>query len=432
MARLIEEQEVGPFDVEAYRRHGSLLLREMGEDRRQQPFHGTRLRREPRHTRDVQMCGFRTEEKIGVQVDGRLHGAGAIQSDRDRGPRRRIEIAVHSQRDRDVFIRRECDGTHRHGLQRLFRDLAEHVRRVESDLRALRWRHGCAVRRAIMTEDVVDRRQQVRVAEPFHDHAVHARQQPVHGGRRVDAYDRADAAGRVHRRPEMELVRRVGLLLRGDDAPQQPLLAHWIARRNSSQSLIPYTILSQRPSGSASGSASASTQRETSSARAATVPALFPESAHSTRTSPQRGSRAPASRNRRYQLMTAVRVRGLTRVTLERSPARSENSVSRPSPWTYSCWCVFTTPTTSGERATSALSLIPPSTKSSPSPARTQSSASSRSSALRCRWTAVSAASWSANGWIDSMSRFALVSNTSTPLSTSADRARSGSRPRGA
>lgn len=54
------------------------------------------------------------------------------------------------------------------------------------------------------------------------------------------------------------------------DARRSALGAQHTARKNSSQSLTPYTILSHRASGSASGLASASTHRDTSSARSVT------------------------------------------------------------------------------------------------------------------------------------------------------------------
>ena len=104
--------------------------------------------------------------------------------------------------------------------------------------------------------------------------------------RAFDAHDRADADGRIQRRPEMEFVRRVGLSLGGDDAAERRRARLWMeqttmqsenrscsagirsaarhhitARRNSSQSRIPYTMLSHRASGNATGETSARIRR---------------------------------------------------------------------------------------------------------------------------------------------------------------------------
>jgi Amt family ammonium transporter len=71
----------------------------------------------------------------------------------------------------------------------------------------------------------MQRRLQIGVREAFRDHAVNARQHPSHGPLRFHAHDRPDADRRIERRPEVELVRRVGLLLGGDDAPDYSTLA---------------------------------------------------------------------------------------------------------------------------------------------------------------------------------------------------------------
>ena len=137
LAGLIEEAEVGTLHVEADRRDRSLLLRKVREDRAQDPFDRARLRREAGHAGDVQVRRFGSEEKIGIEVDRRVGAAGAIHADRNSGARSFLEIAVHAQRDGDVGVVGEKDLAHRHRLQRLLGQLAQHRGRVETNLRAL-------------------------------------------------------------------------------------------------------------------------------------------------------------------------------------------------------------------------------------------------------------------------------------------------------
>src|SRR5687768_12973464 len=104
------------------------------------------------------------------------------------------------------------------------------------------------------------RRLQIGVAEAFDDYSVDVRDVTIDRVRAVDSHDGSDSDGTIERCPEMELVRSVGLSLSRDDSSER--LGHEIALRNSSASRIPYAILSQRPSGSASGAPSARSQRD--------------------------------------------------------------------------------------------------------------------------------------------------------------------------
>ncbi len=167
------------------------------------------------------MGGFGTEQKVGVEIDGRVDAAGAIHADGDRGARVVAEVAVHAQRDGDVVRVSEEDAAHRDGLQRLLRHLAQHCGGVQPDLGAFGGRERRAVGGAVVAEDVVQRRQQIGVAEALDDDAVDARDLAVHRMGRVDPDDRPDADGRVERGPEVKLVRRVRLALGGDDAAER-------------------------------------------------------------------------------------------------------------------------------------------------------------------------------------------------------------------
>src|SRR6202165_502176 len=138
-------------------------------------------------------------------------------------------------------------------------------------------------------------RLEIRVAEALDDDPVDVRNLPIHRLRPIHADNRADADGRVDRRPEMKLVRGVGLPLRRDYASQ--CFAHEMALRNSSQSLTPYAILSHRTSGSERGVVSAMIHLDISLARSDGRA----RSATSTRTQPQSGSRPASPRSPRYQ-----------------------------------------------------------------------------------------------------------------------------------
>src|SRR5438045_9538863 len=126
----------------------------------------------------------------------------------------------------------------------------------------------------------------------------------------------------------MEFVWSVWLSLGRDDAAQ--CFTHEIALRNSSQSRMPYDILSQRPSGSERGDISFITHREISFA----LSVSRSESAISTRTKPHKGSWPVPSRTRRYQLINTFLDRGAMRNIEQRSPRsrpRTLISVSSPS-----------------------------------------------------------------------------------------------------
>jgi hypothetical protein len=107
---------------------------------------------------------------------------------------------------------------HRHRLQRLLGHLPQHGRGVEPDLGALRGRVAGGGGAAVVPHHVVQRRLQVGVGEALGDDAVDDRPHAAHLDGGVDAHDGADADRRVERGPEVELERRVGLALGGDDA----------------------------------------------------------------------------------------------------------------------------------------------------------------------------------------------------------------------
>ena len=88
-----------------------------------------------------------------------------------------------------------------------------------------------------MTHHVVHRRLQVGVAESLDDYSVDVGDLPFNRLRAIDADYRPDPDGRIDRRPEMKLVRRVRLSLRRDDSTQRHV--HEMALRNSSQSRTP-------------------------------------------------------------------------------------------------------------------------------------------------------------------------------------------------
>ena len=137
LARLIEEAEVRALHVEADRGDAALLRGKVREDGLQQPLDGARFRRETGDTGDVEVRSLRTDEKFGVEIDRRVGASGAIHPDRDAGARALCQIGVHPERGLDVRFVGEKDIAHRHRLQRFFRNVAEHRRRIQPDLRAL-------------------------------------------------------------------------------------------------------------------------------------------------------------------------------------------------------------------------------------------------------------------------------------------------------
>ena len=98
------------------------------------PLDRARLGREPRHARDVEVRGLRSDEKVGVEVDRRVDAAGAIHADRDRRARALARVRIHPQREAHVVVGREKDLAHWDGLKGLLGDLAQDRRRVETDL----------------------------------------------------------------------------------------------------------------------------------------------------------------------------------------------------------------------------------------------------------------------------------------------------------
>ena len=187
---------------------------EMLEDTRQQEQDGRRLRHQPAHAGDVQVCGLGTEEEIGIEIDGCLETAGGVEADRDPGTTG-LGVGVHAQPDAHVLIARQVDGSRGHRLERLFRLVAEHRGGVETDLRTLGRDRERGHRLALESDVVVERAVEVRVADAIDDDAVD-RERPWLVDLHAD--QRADAHGGVGRRPEMEFVGRVRLALGADHA----------------------------------------------------------------------------------------------------------------------------------------------------------------------------------------------------------------------
>ena len=164
------------------------------------------------------MRRFRADEKIRVEIDGRLHRARAVHADGDGGRMLASQESIHVQRDGNIRIVGQKYLAQRNRLQGLRRNVAKHVRRVQPYLHAIRCRKHATARPAVMSEDVVQRRLQVGVAEPLCDYAEDVRDTGADGLGPIDPYDRADADRRTHRSPEVKFVRCVGLALGGNDA----------------------------------------------------------------------------------------------------------------------------------------------------------------------------------------------------------------------
>jgi len=158
-------------------------------------------------------------EEIRVEVDRRVGSAGAIHTDRNSSAIPLAQIAVHTQSDGDILFGREKNLAHGHRLQRLVRDLAKHRGRVEADLRAIRRRVSGALGRAVVADDVVQRRHQIRIAEPLHDDPVDMGDRPI-DRTTIHSHDRPDPYGGCERRPEMKFVRGVRAALGGHHAPK--------------------------------------------------------------------------------------------------------------------------------------------------------------------------------------------------------------------
>ena len=82
------------------------------------------------------MRRFWTDEEFRVEVNRRICTPGMVDADRNARARAVGQVAVHTQRDRDVGVVRKEDVPHRHGLQRLVRQLAQYRGRIEPDFGA--------------------------------------------------------------------------------------------------------------------------------------------------------------------------------------------------------------------------------------------------------------------------------------------------------
>ena len=158
------------------------------------------------------------EQKVGVEPDGRRRRTRAVQSDGNSGARPGREVRVHPERDRDVLVAREVHGAHGNRLQRFFRHVAQHGRRVETDLGAPRRRAGVRTGISVVAEHLVEWRLDIGVAESLDDHSVDDRKRTVDWLRALHSHDRSDSDRRIERGPEMEFVRGVGFSLCGDYA----------------------------------------------------------------------------------------------------------------------------------------------------------------------------------------------------------------------
>ena len=220
VARLVQVAQVRALHVEAHRRHRSLAGREVSEERRQDELDRARFRGQPGHAGDVEVRGLRTHEKIGVEIDRRIHPTRAVQPDRDGCACLRPRVGVHAQRQRHVLIARQEHLAHGNRLERFLGDLAQHGRRVEPHLGPFGGSDRRGARIAVVAEHVVQRRQEVGEAEPLHDDAVDAWDVSLDRMRAFDAHDGPNADGRIDGGPEMELVRSVRLALGSDNSAQ--------------------------------------------------------------------------------------------------------------------------------------------------------------------------------------------------------------------
>ena len=194
---------------------------EVREDRLQQPLDRTGLGGESRHPGNIQMRGLGSHQKIGVEEDRRPHATSPVHTHRNTGGRFPRDVAIHAERHRDIGVVGEIHGPERHGLQRFLGDVPQHRRRIQPDFGAIGVRHRPRVRTAIVAEHIVQRRLKIAVAEPFHHHAVHARDHVLHRRVALHAHDGADPDGRIDRGPEVKLVRRIGLFLGRDDTTER-------------------------------------------------------------------------------------------------------------------------------------------------------------------------------------------------------------------
>ena len=281
VARLVEEAEIGAFDVEAERRDFAFVRGKMREDRREQEFDRARLGRESRDARDVEMRGFGAEEKVRVEINRGVATRGRVEADGDGGRSRGIEEAVHPQRLRDIGVVRDVDPADRHGLQRLLRCLTQHRGRPIANLLPCGRRLG-ARGITLGAHDVLERRREIGIREAFGNDAVHDSvwlRPYIH-----HLHNRPDADRGVSRGPEMELMRGGRFELGRDDSAdhasppptgnrarsrvrEPPGARGARAFRYSSTSCKGYNSRSQRAAGVASGARSAQSQPLNSVAR---------------------------------------------------------------------------------------------------------------------------------------------------------------------
>ncbi len=231
-AGAIEEAEIRPLHVEAQGRDPTLVGREVLEDGREQELDRARLGGESRDTGDVEVRGFGAEQEVGVEIDRRLEARRRVEADGD--PRRlgAGHVGVHAQRLRHVGVARDVYGAERHELERLLRVLPQHRRGPQPDLLA----DGGALGRlrgiSLSTHHVVQRSREVRVGEPVGYDAIDDPSPsplPRPFPRLFHPYYRPDADGGLVRSPKVELVRRRGLELGGDDTADGcglPMLDH--------------------------------------------------------------------------------------------------------------------------------------------------------------------------------------------------------------
>ena len=231
-ARAIEEAEVRPFYVEAQGGDPALMGREVLEDGREQELNCARLGREPRDTGDVQVRGFGAEQEVGVEIDRRLEASRRVKADGDPRRLRASDVGIHAQRLRHVGVGRDVHGAERHGLERLLRVLPQHRRGPQADLLADRGTLRRLRRVSFGADHVVERGRQIGIRQPVRHDAIDDPFPfllPRLFPRLCHPYDRPDADSGLVRCPEVELVRRRGLELGGDDAPHRfgiPCLNH--------------------------------------------------------------------------------------------------------------------------------------------------------------------------------------------------------------
>jgi len=163
--------------------------------------------------------GFRSEQEISVEIDRCLEPTRRVETHGNRGGLCPVQIGVHAERLRDVRVGRHVHATERHRLERLFGLLAQDGRGPQADLLPDRRTLGGPRGIAFGTHNVVQRGGQVGVGEAIRHDAVHDFSRfLLPAPCSLDAHDRPDPDGRLVRGPEVELVRRRGLLLGSDDA----------------------------------------------------------------------------------------------------------------------------------------------------------------------------------------------------------------------